>query len=210
MISNLAHRARPQLPGRELSLLARAQRGDVAAFEQLAGAHLGGLFAATLHLVGDRSEAEDVMQETLLRAWKGIGRFRGRSGFSTWLRRIAINEVSRSFTKGTQRPETTLLADEQLGLSPATDKGPMGQAEDRELRDAVRTALLALPLPYRTAVVLRDIEGLSTREAAYVAGIGEATLKRRLHQARLKIRAELGDSPLSAAPCSARPIQERR
>ena len=210
MISNLAHRARPQLPGRELSLLARAQRGDVAAFEQLAGGYLGSLFAATLHLVGDRSEAEDVMQETLLRAWKGIGRFRGRSGFSTWLRRIAINEVSRSFTKGTQRPETTLLADEQLGLSPATDKGPMGQAEDRELRDAVRTALLALPLPYRTAVVLRDIEGLSTREAAHVAGIGEATLKRRLHQARLKIRAELCDSPLSAAPCSARPIQERR
>jgi len=58
--------------------------------------------------------------------------------------------------------------------------------------------------------VLRDIEGLSTREAAHVAGIGEATLKRRLHQARLKIRAELGDSALAAAPCSTRPIQERR
>ena len=204
MSSDLAHRARPQLPGRELSLLARAQRGDVAAFEQLAGAHLGGLFAATLRLVGDRNEAEDVMQETLLRAWRGIGRFRGGSGFSTWLHRIAVNEANRSFTKGMRRPETTRLADEQLELSSATDKGPVGQTEDGELRDAVRTALLTLPIPHRTAVVLRDIEGLSTREAAYVAGIGEATLKRRLHQARLKIRAELGDRALAAEACDER------
>ncbi len=208
MISDLTHRARPRLQGRELSLLTRAQRGDVAAFEQLAGAHLGGLFAATLHLVGDRSEAEDVVQETLLRAWKGIGRFRGRSGFSTWLHRIAVNEANRSFTKGTRRPATTRLADEQLDLSPATDKGPVGHAEDRELRDAVRTALLTLPLPWRTAVVLRDIEGLSTREAAHVAGVGQATLKRRLHQARLKIRAELGDRALAAEAGDARPIRE--
>jgi RNA polymerase sigma-70 factor (ECF subfamily) len=208
MISNVAHRAGRQLQGRDLSLLARAQRGDVAAFEQLAGAHLGGLFAATLHLVGDRSEAEDVMQETLLRAWKGIGRFRGRSGFSTWLHRIAVNEANRSFTKGTRRPETTPLADEQPELSSPADNGPLRHAESTELRDTVRAALLALPLPHRTAVVLRDIEGLSTRDAAHVAGIREATLKRRLHQARLKIRAELDDSALAAAPCSGRAIRE--
>src|SRR5579859_7925638 len=151
MISDLAHRARPQLQGRELSLLARAQRGDVAAFEQLAGAHLGGLFAATLRLVGDRSEAEDVMQETLLRAWKGIGRFRGRSGFSTWLHRIAVNEANRSFAKGTRRPATTPLADEQPELSSPADNGPLRQVESTELRDTVRAALLTLPLPHRTA-----------------------------------------------------------
>jgi RNA polymerase sigma-70 factor (ECF subfamily) len=199
MISDVRHRARPQLQGRELELLARAKCGDVAAFEGLARPHVGRLFAATLRLVGDRSEAEDVMQETLLRAWKGIGGFRGRSGFSTWLYRIAINEAHRSFKKGTRRPVTTGLADAQLQLSSPPANGPAGQAESRELRDAVRTALLTLPLPYRTAVVLRDIEGLSTREAAHVAGIGEAALKSRLHQARLKIRAELGDEALATA-----------
>src|SRR4029077_17235990 len=150
MISNLAHRVRPQLPERELALLAGAQRGDVAAFEQLAGAHLGALFAATLRLVGDRSEAEDITQETLLRAWKGIGRLRGRAEYSTWLHRIAVNEANRSFVKRTRRPETTPLVDEQHELSSPADNGPLRQAESRELRDTVRAALLALPLPHRT------------------------------------------------------------
>jgi RNA polymerase sigma-70 factor (ECF subfamily) len=199
MISDVMHRARPQLQGRELDLIARAKGGDVAAFEQLARPHVDRLFAASLRLVGDRGEAEDVMQETLLRAWKGIGGFRGRSEFSTWLYRIAINEANRSLKKGTRRPEVTGLADAQLQLSSPPDHGPARHAESRELRDAVRTALLALPLPYRTAVVLRDIEGLSTREAAYVAGIGEAALKSRLHHARLKIRAALGDEALATA-----------
>ena len=197
MISDVMHGTRPQLLGRELELLGRAKCGDVAAFEHLARPHVGSLFATTLRLVGDPSEAEDVMQETLLRAWKGIGGFRGRSGFSTWLYRIAINEANRSFKKGTRRPETTGLTDAQPQLSSPPHNGPARQAESKELRDAVRTALLALPLPYRTAVVLRDIEGLSTREAAHVAGIGEAALKSRLHQARLKIRAELGDEALA-------------
>jgi RNA polymerase sigma-70 factor (ECF subfamily) len=191
--------ARPRPRARELELLARAQRGDVAAFEQLAGEHVNRLFLATLRLLGDRGEAEDAVQETLLRAWRGISGFRRRSGVYTWLYRIAVNEANRSLAKGARRPETIRLGEEQLQISSPPDDGPARAAEYRELRAALRAALLALPLPYRTAVVLRDIEGLSTREAAEIAGVGEAAFKSRLHQGRLEIRAALGDQALIAA-----------
>src|ERR1700757_2969887 len=90
--------SRPQ--ARELELLARAQQGDVTAFEQLAAEHVNRLFLLTLRLLGDRANAEDAVQETLLRAWRGIRGFRSRSSFYTWLHRIALNEANRSLAKG--------------------------------------------------------------------------------------------------------------
>jgi RNA polymerase sigma-70 factor, ECF subfamily len=170
----------------------------VAAFEQLAAEHVNRLFLATLRLLGDRGEAEDVVQETLLRAWRGIRGFRHRSSFYTWLYRIAVNEANRSLEKGARRPDTIRLADDQQDLSSPPDTGPAREAEYNELRAALRTALLALPLPNRTAIVLRDIEGLSTREAAEIVGVGEAAFKSRLHQGRLQVRAALGDQALIA------------
>jgi RNA polymerase sigma-70 factor (ECF subfamily) len=198
MTPTLAHRTRATEHG-ELELLARARRGDVAAFEELAGAHTSRLFVVVTRLVDDRVEAEDVVQESLLRAWRGICEFRGRSGFSTWLHRIAVNEANRSLMQSTHRRETIRLSDEQPRFSAPADDGPTRQAELHELRAALRTALLALPLPYRTAVVLRDIEGLPTREAAHIAGVGERAFKSRLHHARVQIRAALGDQALIAA-----------
>jgi RNA polymerase sigma-70 factor (ECF subfamily) len=195
----VSHRGRARPEARETELLARARHGDVAAFEELARANVDRVFPVALRLVGDPGEAEDVVQETLLRAWRGIGGFRGRSTFLTWLHRIAVNEASRALAKSTRRPPTVHLTAEQLQLSSASDDGPAHQVEYHELRTALQLALLALPLPYRTAVVLRDIEGFSTREAAAVAGIGEAAFKSRLHDARLKIRTALGDAALIAA-----------
>jgi RNA polymerase sigma-70 factor (ECF subfamily) len=198
MTSSLTRSARPRPQHRELELLDRAQRGDVAAFEQLAGTHVNRLFLATLRLVGDRGEAEDVVQETLLRAWRGIRGFRRRSSVYTWLYRIAVNEANRSLEKGARRPETIRLGDEQVQVSSPPDNGPAREAEYHELSAALMTALLELSLPYRTAVVLRDIEGLSTREAAEIAGVKEAAFKSRLHQGRLQIRAALSDQALIA------------
>lgn len=196
MTSALIGRARQRAHPRETELLARAQRGDVLAFEQLAGAHVSHLFAATRRLVGDRGEAEDIVQETLLRAWRGIAGFRGRSEFFTWLYRIAVNEANRSLQKGARRSRAIALAKEELSSSSASDNVPARNAELRELLAALRAALLTLPGPSRTAVVLRDIEGLSTREAARLVGVGEAAFKSRLHEARLKLRAALGDDAL--------------
>src|SRR5262245_3325810 len=88
-------RPAPDLADTEASLLARAQAGDVAAFERLSGRYADRLFMLLLRLLGDRAEAEDVAQEVMLRAWQGITRFRGQSSYFTWLYRIAVNEANR-------------------------------------------------------------------------------------------------------------------
>jgi RNA polymerase sigma-70 factor (ECF subfamily) len=178
--------------GSEIELLALAQRGDLAAFEDLARAHRGRVFAVALAVLGDPADAEDVVQETLLRAWRGMRGFRRNSSLRTWLHRIAVNEANRALERTARRLPTVDLTAEQLRASSPPDHGPAQQAEYRELRAAFQKTLLALPPAHRSAVLLRDVEGLSTREAADITGIGEAAFKSRLHQARLKMRAGLG------------------
>jgi RNA polymerase sigma-70 factor (ECF subfamily) len=180
----------------EADLVARAQAGDVAAFEQLSGAYADRLFMLVLRLLGDRAEAEDVAQEIMLRAWRGIGRFRGGSSYFTWLYRIAVNEVSRALERRSRRPPSVPMGASEAELPADPGQDPSRQAENSELRLALGRALTELPLPLRTAIVLRDVEGLSTADAAQIAGIGQAAFKSRLHQARLRVRAALGDDAL--------------
>src|SRR5271167_5269826 len=190
---------RPVQPA-ERDLVRCAQAGEVSAFEQLVGEHADRLYAVVVRLVDDRTEAEDVVQESLLRAWRGIGRFQGHSMFSTWLYRIAVNESNRALERRLRQGVAIPVDEESVQIpAPALD-GPASQAEQDELRHGIDTAIASLAPPYRTALVLRDIEGLSTREAAKIAGVGEAAFKSRLHQARLKVRAALGDAALIAAP----------
>ncbi len=192
----LAGQHAPDPADTEASLLARAQAGDASAFERLSGAYADRLFMLLLRLLGDRDEAADVAQEVMLRAWQGIARFRGQSSYFTWLYRIAVNEANRALEKrGRRPPGVPIGADElQLPTSPADD--PSRQAENSELRRALGGALAELPPALRTAIVLRDVEGLSTQEAAEIAGVGQAAFKSRLHQARLRVRAAIGDETL--------------
>jgi RNA polymerase sigma-70 factor (ECF subfamily) len=180
----------------EARLLARAQAGDVSAFECLSSAYADRLFMLLLRLLGDRSEAEDVAQEVMLRAWRGIARFQGQSSYFTWLYRIAVNEANRALEKKARRPAGVSIGAPELQLpaSPAYD--PSRQAENSELRRVLRQALAELPPTLRTAIVLRDVEGLSTQEAAEIAGVSQAAFKSRLHQARLRVRAAIGDQTL--------------
>ena len=183
----------------EASLIAQAQGGDVAAFEQLSSAYADRLFMLLLRLLGDRGEAEDVAQEVMLRAWQGISRFQGRSSYFTWLYRIAVNEANRALEKRSRRLAGVPIGERELQLptSPADD--PFRQAEASELRATLGRAIAELPPPLRIAIVLRDVEGLSTREAADIAGIGQAAFKSRLHQARQRVRAAIGDEALVTA-----------
>jgi len=183
----------------EAGLVARAQAGDVGAFEQLSGAYADRLYMLLLRLLGDRGEAEDVAQEVMLRAWQALSRFHGRSSYFTWLYRIAVNEASRALERRARRPASAPLGADELRLpaSPAAD--PARQAENSELRAAIAAAMAGLPPPLRTAIVLRDVEGLSTQEAAEIAGIGQAAFKSRLHQARLRVREAVGDEALATA-----------
>jgi RNA polymerase sigma-70 factor (ECF subfamily) len=183
----------------EAWLIAQAQAGDVAAFELLSGAYADRVFMLLLRLLSDRSEAEDVAQEVMLRAWQGIASFQGRSSYFTWLYRIAINEANRALERRARRPPGVPIGERELQLpgSPADD--PLRQAEAGELRLAIGRAIAGLPLALRTAIVLRDLEGLSTQEAAEIAGVGQAAFKSRLHQARLRVRAAIGDEALLTA-----------
>ena len=188
-----------RIPETEAELVARARGGDAAAFEQLAGAHAGRVFAVLLRLLGDRGEAEDVAQEVMLRAWRGIGRFHGRSLFFTWLYRIAINEANRSLDKSSRRAESVPIGAEALQLAAAAKDEPSRQVEHAELREALSRAMAGLPPAYRTAIVLRDVEGLSTQQAAEIAGVGQAAFKSRLHQARQRLRVAIGDEALTGS-----------
>jgi RNA polymerase sigma-70 factor, ECF subfamily len=194
--------AEKRVPGpaqTEASLLARAQAGDVGAFERLSSSYADRLFMLLLRLLGDRSEAEEVAQEVMLRAWRGITRFRGQSSYFTWLYRIAVNEANRALEKRGRRPAAVPIGARELQLPASPAHDPARQAENSELRRALGQALGELPPALRTAIVLRDVEGLSTQEAAEIAGVTQAAFKSRLHQARLRVRAAIGDQALVTA-----------
>ena len=132
----------------EASLLARAQAGDVSAFERLSLAYADRLYMLLLRLLGDRSEAEDVAQEVMLRAWQGIARFQGRSSYFTWLYRITVNEASRALEKKGRRPAGVSIGADELQLPASAAHDPTRQAENSELRRALGQALAQLPPSY--------------------------------------------------------------
>ncbi|MCA1697960.1 MAG: sigma-70 family RNA polymerase sigma factor [Actinobacteria bacterium] len=181
-------------------LVERAQGGERGAFEELVRRHADRLYAVVLRFTADPAEAEEVTQEAFLRAWRGIGRFERRSEFFTWLYRIGINEAKRRAERRLAAGRVVSLEEEQVEKPADPRETPQARSEQGELRLRLEAAIRELPLDYRAAIVLRDVEGLSTAEAAAVMELGEAAFKSRLHRARLAVRevidkylAEAGD-----------------
>ena len=141
----------------------------------------------------DASEADEVSQEVFVRAWRGLARFEERAQFSTWLYRIAFNEAQRRLSRrpprrsdpNPDRDDSIVSVPESPGL------GPEAQTLNREFERTLDDALDQLPADWRAAVVLRDIEGLSTQEAADIVGVRQAAFKSRLHRGRMQLRALL-------------------
>lgn len=180
-------------PADERALIARARAGDESAFAQLVTEHAARVYGALRRFGLDSQEADEVAQEVFLRAWRGLARFEQRSRFSTWLYRIAFNEAQRRLARrlpaaASGRPGD---ADAIAALPDAISAGPQSRTLDRELEQMLQEALAQLPAELRAAVVLRDIEGLSTEEAAAVAGVRQAAFKSRLHRGRMQLRALL-------------------
>lgn len=178
------------MPAGEEQLLARARAGDEEAFSELVEMHSDRVYRTLRRFGLTSDEAGEVAQEVFLRAWRGLSRFEGRSQLSTWLYRISFNEARRAVGR---RPPAPAVPDAS-GVDPlesiADDRGqePELRALDHELDDAVGAALAQLPVDLRTAVILRDLEGLSTDEAAAAAEVGTAALKSRLHRGRMRLR----------------------
>lgn len=179
-------------------LVGRAQAGDHAAFEELVRRHTGGVYGLVLPFCQDRHEAEDLVQEVFLRAWRALGRFEGRSRFFTWLYRIAVNEAKRRVERRPS-PERS-LDDEPIAEAPDWSRAPELVAEQGAVREVLRTAIGNLPTDHRAALVLRDLQGLSSAEAADVLDVGEAALKSRLHRARMAVRRTLDEHFAAGLP----------
>ncbi len=162
------------------------------AFEELVMRHADGVYVVLRRFGLDDDDARDVAQETFLRAWRGLPRFEGRARFFTWLYRIAYNEAQRRLSKRPPAGAVVSTEDRPLDDLAADAPGPDEQVEREELRDALAAALRELPDDLRAPVVLRDVEGLSTREAASVLDLGEAAFKSRLHRGRMALRRLVG------------------
>jgi RNA polymerase sigma-70 factor, ECF subfamily len=141
----------------------------------------------------DASEAGEVSQEVFLRAWRGLDRFQRRSRLATWLYRIAFNEAQRHLARrGPPHVEPDPEREDPVESLPEAGRlGPQARALDHEFEAILEQALAQLPADWRAAVVLRDIEGLSTKDAAEVVGVRPAAFKSRLHRGRMRLRALL-------------------
>lgn len=179
--------------GSEPDLIERARGGDVDAFGSLVEAHSDRVYGALRSFGLTAEEAEEVAQEVFVRAWRGLKGFQGRAQLSTWLYRIAFNEAHRRLSR---RPPARVALN-FIGSDPIVEfpdlvgLGPQDTALDREFVAMIWQALAQLPEEWRTAVVLRDIDGLTTEEAAAIVGLRAAAFKSRLHRGRMQLRALL-------------------
>jgi RNA polymerase sigma-70 factor, ECF subfamily len=177
----------------EHELIRRARAGDQDAFAELVVLHADRIYGALRRFGLDTDEADEVAQEVFVRAWRGLPRFGERSRFSTWLYRIAFNEAQRRLSRRPRaraEPEPD-REDPIVYLQESPELSPEAQTLDAEFERTLERALDQLPADWRAAVVLRDVEGLSTHDAAEVAGIGEAAFKSRLHRGRMQLRGLL-------------------
>ena len=177
----------------EKHLLARARRGEVAAFEELVRLYEKRVYAVALRSAGSPEDAADIVQEVFLRAWRSIESFRGDSGFSTWLFRITMNLCVDLARHKHAQPQTQPLVGEDDAERPIPDTAPTPEEhlENSELGRELAAALDEVSGEHRQIVLLRDVSGLSYTEIAEVLEISEGTVKSRLSRARLALRTVL-------------------
>jgi RNA polymerase sigma-70 factor (ECF subfamily) len=176
------------------SLLEQARQGDSGAFTTLVERYQDELYTMALRLLGTPADAADVVQETFLRAYMNLPKLRAVS-VRGWLFRVAVNAARDVQRRTVRRPSSPLEDGEGKVLElPAPGLGPEAAAEARERAMAIREALLALPVDYRVAVVLRDVNDLSYEEIAVVLKVPLGTVKSRLSRARLQLAGALRQS----------------
>lgn len=182
----------------EQSLIQRVINGEHEAFVQLVRPYERAVYLSALSILKNEADAEDVAQEAVLKAFKNIMRFRQEAKFSTWLIQITINEAKMKLRKDRRHLYESLddtQENEQGDYIPRDFADwreiPSESLEQRELRQALKKALEALPEKYRTVLILRDVEHLSISETAKLLGLSEANVKTRLSRARLQMRDAL-------------------
>ena len=179
----------------EAALVGLARRGDEGAVRALVQRYNRRLFRVARGIVRDDAEAEDIVQETYVRAFTNLDAFRGNSRLGTWLTRIAINEALGRLRRRRPRAElaelNSAVAAQVIAFPAPPPADPEAEAGRAEVRRLLEQCVDALPAPLRLVVILRDVEGLSTEATAAALGIRPETAKTRLHRGRGRMRAAL-------------------
>lgn len=189
----------PEIAGREAALIQRCAAGDEAAFAELVADNQRMVVQLALNLLGDRDEALDLSQEVFLRVFRTIGGFRGQSALKTWIYRIAVNQARnrhRSWRRRHRADQVSLEAHVAThgDFRSGAESGPDRVLAQKELAARLKSALDGLPFDQRTAIVLREVDGLSYEEIAYSLGVAVGTVKSRLTRARHTLRLELREA----------------
>lgn len=173
-------------------VVTRVLAGETALFEIIMRRYNQRLYRVAHSILRNEAEAEDVMQDAYVRAYQHLQQFEGRAKFATWLTRIAVHEA---LSRAQRRNRVQELDAEPNGgyMDPLTSNtpDPEQQASDREMVALLQTAVLALPHNYRSVLMLRDIEEMSTTDTAQALDLTEENVKVRLHRARTLLRREL-------------------
>ncbi len=181
----------------EAALVSKARTGDAAAFTELVGRHEHSIFRLARHITQNPEDAEDVLQETFLKAYEHLNEFQGNSKFYTWLVRIAVNQALMKLRK--RKTDRSVSLDETFDTGEETvtreiavwAADPEQIYSQEELRDILASAIEGLPPIFRAVFALRDIEELSTEETAAVLNLSVPAVKSRLLRARLRLREKL-------------------
>ena len=185
----------------DLDLIAAAQRGDRRAFGELVCRHQKGVIGVVYRMCGDPYLAEEAAQEAFLRAWQHLAGYQPRYSFRAWVYRIAINAALDALRRQNSRREQPLTAEGQGNEGetgpeadlPVDDEGPEAAMESKQRAERIRQAVLALPPPSRSVLVLREYGGLAYAEIAASLGIPIGTVMSRLNSARGQLRQSRAD-----------------
>jgi RNA polymerase sigma-70 factor (ECF subfamily) len=186
--------------GREAALIQRCAARDEDACAELVSEHQRMVYQLSLNLLGDHNEALDLSQEVFLRVFRTISTFRGHSALRTWIYRIVVNQARNRQRWWRRRHRSQQVSlDEHIrdhGELPEQSNGgsPDRLLGQKQLAERIRVALDHLPFDQRTALVLREIDGLSYEEIGYSLGIAVGTVKSRLARARESLRGQLRDA----------------
>lgn len=176
----------------EQKLISRVVKGDASAFNELLGMHEKKMYAVCLRICTNPEDAQDCLQEAMLRIYRSISSFKGQSSFSTWVYRIAMNTCLDELRKKKNKQTTSLDGLLDMGWSPSDDYDtPEHHTIAAQKRSAIQNAISDLPEDMRSAIVLRDIEGFSYEEISGMLGINVGTIKSRISRGREKLREKI-------------------
>jgi RNA polymerase sigma-70 factor (ECF subfamily) len=186
-------------PTAEMDLVRRAQRGDLKAYDELVQRYQERIYATVYHMTSNHEDANDLAQDSFIKAYQALKSFKGGSSFYTWLYRIAVNKTI-NFLKQRRNKHHLSLNDLDFNaehdpdlVALISDKTPSRDAGLAELQKKLNEALLKLSEPHRMVVVLHDVQGVSHEEIAEIAGCNIGTVRSRLFYARQQLQGYLAD-----------------